>query len=132
MGTTTSAERGVASKREVRDERFARPGGQDHHAAPTGGFPRGEGFRLVRVRRVATGKLQRQISERAGLVFYGGALGGEGFDQRAVTVGGDAEAFDAVVPFGVLHPCASARRRVQQQRAPVVRKNGRTGQRGKE
>ncbi len=72
------------------------------------------------LRRVATGKLQRQIAERTGLVIDLRTFGGEGFDERAVTVGGNAEAFDAVVPFGVLHPGPAARRRMQQQCTAII------------
>ena len=114
-------------QRELGDERFARAGGQHHDAAPSGGFPRGERLGLVRVRGVAGGEVEGQVRERAGAVLDGGAFGGERFDQRAVTVGGDAETFHAVVPFGVVHPGPAARRRVQQQRAAVVGEDGGAG-----
>ncbi len=108
------------------DERFARARWQDHHAAAASSFPGGECFRLVRMRDVGTGEVQREIGESAGLVLDDGAFGGERLDQRAVAVCGNAEALDAVVPLGVLHPGPAARRRVKQQRAAIIGKDGGT------
>ena len=113
-------------QREMRNERFARACRQDHDAATAGDFPRGECLRLVRMRDVGTGEVQREIGESAGLVLDDGALGGERLYQWAVVVGVNAEALDAVVPLGVFHPGPAARRWVEQQRAAIIGKDGGT------